>query len=103
MAELSETEAALIGKALGDPTRLGIYTQIADQKEICCGDLNACELISGATVSHHLSVLTRSGLVTSRRDGQHILYRAIPKRLAEYRRYLSAFGKKSERTKAARS
>lgn len=94
MAELSESEVALIGKALGDPTRLGIYTQIAEQKEICCGDLNACDVISSATVSHHLSVLTRSGLVTSRRDGQHIFYRAIPKRLAEYRRYLSGFGKK---------
>jgi DNA-binding transcriptional ArsR family regulator len=95
MAEITETEAALIGKALGDPTRLGIYTQIASRKELYCGELEACHLFSGATVSHHLRVLTRAGLITFRRSGQHMFYRSIPARMASYRKYLSVITKKS--------
>lgn len=93
MAEISEAEAALIGKALGDPTRLGIYSQIASCKETFCGEVVACHVLSGATVSHHLRVLTQSGLIASRRCGQHIFYHAIPSRIAAYRRYLAGFGK----------
>jgi ArsR family transcriptional regulator len=96
MAELTETEAALIGKALGDPTRLGIYTQIASRKELYCGELQACHLFSGATVSHHLRVLTRAGLISSRRSGQYIFYRAIPTRMANYRNYLTAITKEQQ-------
>jgi ArsR family transcriptional regulator len=99
MASMSESEAALIGKALGDLTRLGIYTQIARHKELFCGELEACQLISGATISHHLRVLTQSGLITSRRSGQHIFYRAIPRRLNDYRRYLANFRRPSPAAK----
>lgn len=93
MAEISEKDAALIGKALGDPTRLGIYSQIANRKEMFCGELLACKLISGATVSHHLKVLTQAGLIESRRCGQHIYYHALADRLKSYRKYLSNLGK----------
>lgn len=99
MAEITEPEAALIGKALGDPTRLGIYTQIANRKELYCGELCACQVISGATISHHLRVLTQAGLITSRRSGQHIYYRAIPARLTSYKRYLSGLGKQVKQKK----
>lgn len=100
MAEITESEAALIGKALGDPTRLGIYTQVASCKELFCGELCACQAISGATISHHLRVLTQAGLITSRRSGQHIFYRAIPARLTAYKRYLSGLGKRPKLVKA---
>lgn len=100
MADVTDTEAALIGKALGDPTRLGIYIQIMGRKELYCGELCACQLISGATISHHLRVLTQAGLISSRRSGQHIFYRAIPARLAAYRRYLSNLGKQAKEKKS---
>jgi hypothetical protein len=32
MAKITDNEAAQIGKALGDPNRLAIYTQIAQHK-----------------------------------------------------------------------
>lgn len=99
MADVTETDAALIGKALGDPTRLGIYSQIMGRKELYCGELCACQPISGATISHHLRVLTQAGLITSRRSGQHIFYHAVPSRLAAYRRYLSAIGKQAKEGK----
>jgi ArsR family transcriptional regulator len=96
MAEIPTSEAALIGKALGDPTRLSIYSEIANRrKELFCGELGDCHLLSLPTISHHLRVLTQAGLISSRRSGQHIFYRALPQRLAQYRSYLSKFGKRS--------
>ncbi len=38
--------------------------------------------LSEPATSRHLSVLTRSGLVSSLRDGHYVLYRACPERLA---------------------
>jgi ArsR family transcriptional regulator len=98
MTGISAAEAALIGKALGDPTRLSIYSHIANRrKELFCGELGECHVFSMATISHHLRVLTQAGLISSRRSGQYIFYRAIPTRLAQYRSYLARFGKKTAR------
>jgi rhodanese-related sulfurtransferase/DNA-binding HxlR family transcriptional regulator len=36
-----------------------------------------------ANTSHHLQVLARSGLVTTRRDGNHVFYRLTSERVAE--------------------
>jgi ArsR family transcriptional regulator, arsenate/arsenite/antimonite-responsive transcriptional repressor len=90
MARLSESEAALIGRALGEPNRLALYTQIAGCEEVFCGMMEAVHKITGATLSHHLKVLTDLGLVVSRRSGTYIYYRAVPERLAAYVEYLSA-------------
>ena len=95
MPEITAQEAALIGKALGDPTRLGIYSYIADRRgELFCGEVGDCCGLSMATISHHLRVLAQAGLITSRRSGQFIFYRVIRQRITEYRKYLAKFGKK---------
>jgi ArsR family transcriptional regulator, arsenate/arsenite/antimonite-responsive transcriptional repressor len=95
MARLSDSEAALIGRALGDPNRLAIYTQIAGCEEVFCGKMEAMHKISSATLSHHLKVLTELGLILSRRSGTHIYYRAVPERMAAYVEYLSAIAPKA--------
>ncbi len=100
MAGISPAEAALIGKALGDPTRLSIYSHIANRrKELYCGELGDCHMFSMATISHHLRVLTQAGLISSRRSGQRIFYRTLPARLAQYRSYLAKFDKTNGRVK----
>jgi ArsR family transcriptional regulator len=77
---------------------LSIYSHIANRrKELFCGELGECHVFSMATISHHLRVLTQAGLISSRRSGQYIFYRAIPTRLAQYRTYLARFGKKPAR------
>ena len=96
MAKMSESEASQIGKALSDPTRLGIYTEIAKRKELFCGELGACAEFSFATVSHHLRVLSQAGLISSRRSGQFIFYRAIKTRINDYRRYLAQLTKRGK-------
>ncbi len=93
VAVVSAFDAASLAKALCDPTRLSIYTQIARRKELYVGELGACKVFSNATVSHHLRFLTQVGLITFRRSGKHVFYRAVPARLIEYSRFLSTLGK----------
>jgi len=88
MAKITDAEVAKIGKALGDPNRLAIYTQIAGSDETYCGEMQAKSSISHATLSHHLKVLTDLGLITARKDGLNMYYRAIPERLQTYVEYL---------------
>lgn len=92
MAKMTDDEVAQIGKALGDPNRLSIYTQIAQHDELFCGEMCAKHTISPATLSHHLKVLHDLGLITSRKDGLNVYYRAIPEKFAGYIRYLNNIG-----------
>lgn len=60
-------------KALADPTRREILRVLRE------GDLTAGEIVSrfpltGASISHHLSVLREAGLVTAERNGRTIIY-----------------------------
>lgn len=84
MRPYTNKQFTTVSKALSDPMRFLTYRQIAAQKEITAGDLQVCTLVSKPTVSHHLKVLARAGLVEHRRDRQFIYYRAIPESLAQY-------------------
>jgi ArsR family transcriptional regulator len=97
MENLTDDNVALIGKALGDPNRLAIYTQIAQSDELFCGEMHAKHTISAPTLSHHLKVLTDLGLITSRKDGLNVYYRVVPKKLEAYLKYLGTIGAKSPR------
>jgi len=52
-------------KALGDPIRLQLLSQIASapEGETCVCDLNVGFDVSGPTISHHLKVLREAGLI----------------------------------------
>lgn len=62
-------------KALADENRLVLLQLLSDQ-EIAVGDLAERVGISEPTVSHHLSKLRETGLVTLRMDGNKRYYRA---------------------------
>jgi ArsR family transcriptional regulator len=96
MGKITDDEVAQIGRALGDPNRLAIYTQIASHEELFCGEMHAKHSISGATLSHHLKVLTDLGLISSRKEGLNVYYRTVPERFAEYLRYLAWIGSKGK-------
>ncbi len=61
-------------KALADPTRRRIIEFLA-RKCMTAGEIAAHFPVAFASVSHHLGVLRQAGLVTTRREGQHIRYR----------------------------
>ena len=60
--------------ALGDPTRLRIVNMIANE-ELCSCEIMAALELTQPTNSHHLGILERGGVITSRREGKWIFYR----------------------------
>ena len=87
---LSEAQVTKIAKALSDRMRLRTYVEIAGSRQICAGQLGVCNMVSKATVSHHLRVLAEAGLVSSSRNGQYVVYRANRELLLNYCRYFRA-------------
>ena len=65
--------------ALGDATRLKILKLIANE-ELCSCEVMAALELTQPTTSHHLGILERAGLVSSRRNGKWVFYQiASPK------------------------
>jgi ArsR family transcriptional regulator len=95
MAKMTDDEVAQIGKALGDPNRLAIYTQIAQHDELFCGEMHAKHTISAPTLSHHLKVLHDLGLITSRKEGLNVYYRSVPEKFTGYIQYLNSIRSRS--------
>jgi ArsR family transcriptional regulator, arsenate/arsenite/antimonite-responsive transcriptional repressor len=94
MGKMREKEAMQIAKALGDAHRFAIYTQVAQSKELFCGEMCAKHTISPGTLSHHLKILTELGLITSRKEGLNVFYRAVPETFTSYLDYLTSIGAK---------
>lgn len=78
--------------ALADPVRLQLLSLLAtaDAGQVCACDLVAPVGKSQPTVSHHLKVLTESGLVTSERRGRNIWYAVVPAALEALRDVLAS-------------
>lgn len=69
-----------IGKALGDPTRVRLLSLIARSAggEACVCDLTAPVGLSQPTVTHHLQLLGRAGLVSREQRGRWAYFRLVP-------------------------
>jgi len=65
-------------EALAHETRLGVFRLLvqAGPEGISAGDIADRLDARQNTMSSHLSKLHQAGIVTSRRDGRHIIYRA---------------------------
>ncbi|HCU67090.1 MAG TPA: transcriptional regulator [Rheinheimera sp.] len=69
----SELELAAAQLAeLGHPTRLGIFRVLvrAGRSGVAVGDIQLALDIPGSTLSHHISRMSKVGLMTQRRDGR---------------------------------
>ena len=75
------TVAALM-KHLGDPSRLRIFWILCHVEE-CVIDVAAMTDMSSPAVSHHLRVLKTAGLITARREGKEMYYRAADTPVAQ--------------------
>lgn len=60
-------------KALSDPTRRQIV-QLLKKEKLQAGEISEHFNMTGATISHHLSILKDAGLVTSEKKGKYIYY-----------------------------
>ncbi len=62
-------------KQLGDPSRLQIFWLLCHCEE-CVVNIAAQVEMSSPAVSHHLKLLKASGLITARRMGKEMYYKA---------------------------
>lgn len=81
------TQLAHAFKAMADPVRLRLLSMIAaaPSGEVCACDLAAPLGKSQPTISHHLKVLREAGLLTSRKLGTWVYYRANAERIEALR------------------
>ncbi|MBU1094633.1 MAG: metalloregulator ArsR/SmtB family transcription factor [Firmicutes bacterium] len=63
-----------IFKALGDETRVNVIKILSKENQCACQLLEAFQ-ISQSTLSHHMKLLTDSGLVLARKEGKWVYYR----------------------------
>jgi len=62
-AKLADRQIHLIAKALADPRRHQILTQVGAQPAgVACSDVRECQSVTAATLSHHLKELETAGL-----------------------------------------
>ena len=59
--------------SLGDLTRLKILKLIGDE-ELCSCEVMAALELTQPTTSHHLGILERAGVLSSRRNGKWVFY-----------------------------
>ncbi len=79
-ADLAATADVL--KQLGDPSRLKIFWLLCHQEE-CVIDIASIVQMSSPAVSHHLRILKKAGLITSRREGKEVYYKASDTQIAQ--------------------
>jgi len=72
-AELSDEQFLAISKAVADPRRFAILQQVAncEARPLACSALQEHQIISPATISHHIKELTEAGLIHVEREGRH--------------------------------
>lgn len=68
-------EAVELFRALADPTRLAVFESVA-QREMTVSELTGRFDVSQPAISQHLAALRNSGLVTQRKVGRNVYYRA---------------------------
>jgi len=60
-------------RALSDPNRRTVL-EVLKEGDMSVGEILQHLDITGASLSHHLNTLKQADLVSSRRDGQQIIY-----------------------------
>lgn len=69
-------------RQLSDGTRLRLYWLLCHCEE-CVTNLSAMMDMSSPAVSHHLRQLKAAGLITSRREGKEVYYKAVDRPAAQ--------------------
>jgi ArsR family transcriptional regulator len=96
-------ELATTLKALADPVRLRVLSFIAAQPdaEACVCHVTAPVGLSQPTVSHHLKVLHKAGLLEREKRGAWVYYRVVRDRLEAVRAALATRPSRARTAKRA--
>jgi DNA-binding transcriptional ArsR family regulator len=82
-------------KALNDPTRREIL-ELLRKKDMTAGEIVEKFNISGPSISHHLELLKRAGLIDGTKDGQYIIYSLNMTVLEDIMEWMVQFNKKKK-------
>jgi ArsR family transcriptional regulator, arsenate/arsenite/antimonite-responsive transcriptional repressor len=78
-------------KALAHLSRLQIFfVLVKARRELSAGEIQEAVEIPGPTLSHHLDILRRAGLVESRKEERYIYYSVQRERVTALVRLLTA-------------
>ena len=87
-AERGLAGAALLFAALGDPTRLTLLRQLADDGPASISALAEQQAMTRQGVTKHLYVLAAAGVIDVSRVGREQVWAVNPQRLADARQHL---------------
>jgi ArsR family transcriptional regulator len=85
MTAVQVQKVTLMFRAFSDRTRLRVLHLLAEQQELCVGDLVAALRVPQPKASRHLAYLRRAGLVVVRKDGLWKHYSLAPARTPFHR------------------
>ncbi|MBL7901762.1 MAG: winged helix-turn-helix transcriptional regulator [Bacteroidia bacterium] len=80
-------------KALNDATRREIL-ELLRKKDLTAGEIAGHFSISAPSISHHLDLLRRAGLIESEKKGQFVIYRLDTTVLDDILSWMLQFNKK---------
>ena len=83
LSDADATELAAAFKAIADPVRLRLLSLVASSPtgEVCACDLPELFDRSQPTMSHHLTLLVKAGLLEREQRGKWAWFRVVPDRL----------------------
>lgn len=92
LARLEATDAHVEAfRALAHLTRLQVFFHLVRaRREVSVGEIQEAVEVPGPTLSHHLDLLRRAGLIQSRKQERHIYYSVRPELVTELVRVLTA-------------
>lgn len=73
-----------IANALSDKHRLTILQEISKNKDISCSELNDIIHLSQPTVSHHIKILSESGVINVDKEGKCLKFSINEKNLSSF-------------------
>lgn len=76
-------------KALSHPTRLQILDMIRERGELCVCEIIPAMDVEQSTLSRHLTMLKRAGIVSAKKDAQRVIYRVSDPKIIDLLRLAS--------------
>lgn len=86
---MTEEKISEICKALGDSNRLKIIKLLTDGEQCACELLEAFQ-ITQPTLSHHMKILSETGLVSGRKEGKWTYYSISCCMFKEFKAYFDS-------------
>lgn len=84
----ADRELASLAKALGHPARVRIVRLLARRSTCQCGEIVGELDLAQSTVSQHLKILKRAGIIQGEIDGPRVCYCLNPRSLRRLRALL---------------